>query len=132
MIKIDCSELTQDEQLALASTISEELQGRSLALVRGSDIVIDRLSGPDLDGPQLVQLVGRFIAKRTDPALYEIESEDDTIMVHGPDPIAAKRSRTVHKVPPGAFQCPACGLLLPDEGRYQTHVRTHDLIRGIR
>jgi hypothetical protein len=54
MIEVDCSELTQEEQRALAASISDELQGESLALVKGSSIVIDRISGPKLDVAQLV------------------------------------------------------------------------------
>ena len=43
MITTECGELTQDEKLALASTISDSLQGRAFALVRGDDIAIDDL-----------------------------------------------------------------------------------------
>jgi hypothetical protein len=132
MIKVDCSELTQDEQLALAASISDELQGRSLALVDGASIVIDRISGPKLDVAQLVHLVERFISRRKGANYYSVEKQEGKIVVHSPDPVAAKRTRTHYHVPPGAYQCPSCGLILPDEGRYQIHLRTHDLIRGIR
>lgn len=132
MIKVDCSELTQDEQLALAASISDELQGKSLALVNGDSIVIDWISGPKLDAAQLVRLVGKFVSKRKDANHYAVEKLEDEIVVHSPDPLAAKKTRTHYHSPPGAYQCPACGLILPDEGKYRTHVRTHDLIRGIR
>ena len=132
MIKVDCSELTQEEQLALAASISDELQGKSLALVKGSSIVIDRISGPKLDVAQLVCLVEKFVSKRKDANYYGVERQEDKVVVRSPDPIAAKRNRTHYRVPPGAYQYPACGLILPDEGKYQIHLRTHDLIRGLR
>ena len=132
MITVDCSELTQDEQLALAASISDELQGKSLALVNGDSIVIDRISGPELDVAQLMRLVEKFVSKRKDANHYGIERQGDKVVVHSPDPLAAYRTRTHYRVPPGTYQCPACGLILPDEGRYQTHLRTHDLIRGLR
>jgi hypothetical protein len=132
MIRVDCSELTQDEQLALAASISDELQGKSLALVSGDSIVIDRISGPALDVAQLARLVERFVSKREDANYYSVKRQGDKVVVHSPDPIAATRTRTHYRVPPGAYQCPACGLILPDEAKYQTHLRTHDLIRGLR
>ncbi|MGD0145577.1 MAG: hypothetical protein ABSB53_01835 [Nitrososphaerales archaeon] len=132
MVEIDCSELTQEEQLALAATISDELQGKSLALVKGNSVVIDRISGPKLDVAQLVHLVEKFVSKRKDADLYSVERQEDKVIVHSPDPLAAESTRTHYRVPPGAYQCPACGLILPDEGRYQIHLRTHDLIRGLR
>ena len=132
MIKVDCSELTQDEQLALAASISDALQGRSLGLVNGDSIVIDTISGPELDVAHLAHLVEEFVSRRKDAQYYSVEKQGDKVVVHSPDPLAAKRTRTHFRVPPGAYQCPACGLILPDEGRYQTHLRTHDLIRGLR
>ena len=132
MPEVDCSELTQEEQLALAGSISDELQGRSLALVKDSSIVIDWISGPKLDVAQLVHLVEKFVSKRKDADHYGVERAEDMVVVHSPDPIAANRIRTRYRVPPGAYQCPACGLILPDEGKYQIHLRTHDLIRGLR
>lgn len=132
VVKIDCSELTQDVQLALASSISEETQGKSLALVSGEDIVIDTISGPMMDSARLTRLVEKFISRRKEAEHYQVETQGDAIVVRSPDPVAARRTRTLFRVPPGAYQCPACGLILPDEGKYQTHLRTHDLIRGIR
>ncbi len=41
MISIDCSELSADEKLALASSISDALAGVALALIRGESIVFD-------------------------------------------------------------------------------------------
>lgn len=132
MIEVDCSELTKEEQLALAASISDELHGKSLALVNGNSIVIDRISGPKLDAAQLVHLVEKFVSKRKDANQYSVERQEDKVVVHSPDPLAANRTRTYYRVPPGAYQCPACGLILPDEGRYQIHLRTHDLVRGMR
>lgn len=132
MIEVDCSELSQEEQLALAASISDELQGKSLALVKGSSIVIDPISGPKLDIAQLVHFVERFVSKRKNVNYYDVERQEDKVVVHSSDPIAANRNRTQYRVAPGAYQCPACGLILPDEGKYQIHLRTHDLIRGLR
>jgi hypothetical protein len=132
MIKVDCSELTEEEQLALAASISDELQGKSLALVNGSNIVIDQISGPKLDVAQLVHLVEKFVSKRKDVNQYGVERHEDKVVLHSPYPLAAKRTRSYYRVPPGAYQCPACGLIFPDEGRYQVHLRTHDLVRGMR
>ncbi len=115
----------------MAASISDELQGKSLALVKGNSIVIDRISGQKLGVAQLVHLVEKFVSKRKDAKYYGVERQEDRIVVHSPDPIAANRTRTHYRVPPGAYQCPACGLILPDEGRYQSHLRTHDLIRGL-
>jgi hypothetical protein len=132
MLEVDCSELTQEEQLALATSISDELQGKSFALVRGNSVVIDWISGPRLDATQMVHLVEEFVSKRKDASYYRVERQKDKVVVHSPDPIAANRTRTRHRVPPGVYQCPTCGLILPDEGKYQIHLRTHDLIRGLR
>ena len=114
MIKVDCSELTQEAQLALAASISDELGGKSIALVNGDSIVIDRISGLKLDVAQLVHLVEEFVSKRKDANHYGVERRGDKVVVHSPDPIAASRTRTHYRVPPGAYQCPACGLILPD------------------
>lgn len=73
----------------------------------------------------------KFVSKRKDANYYDVERQEDKVVVHSPDPITADRSRTHYRVPPSAYQCPACGLILPDEGRYQIHLRTHDLIRGL-
>ena len=116
----------------MATSISDELEGKSLALVKGSSIIIDQISGQKLDVAQLLHLVEKFVSKRKDADYYEVERQEDKVVVHSPDPIAAKRSRTHYRVPPGAYQCLACGLILPDEGGYQIHLRTHDLIRGLR
>ena len=45
MILVDCSELSADEKLALASQLSDKLEGVAVALVKGEDIVLDPLSG---------------------------------------------------------------------------------------
>ncbi len=131
MVKVDCSELTQDEQLALASSISDALQGRGLALAKGDAIVVDNISGERVGLSELVGLVEKFVSRRKDSGLYSVERAGDTIVVHSPDPVAARRSRTPYRAPPGAYLCPSCGLVLPDEGKYQQHLRVHDLARGI-
>jgi hypothetical protein len=131
MIEVDCSELTQEEQLALAASILDELLGKSLALVKGNSIVIDWMSGPKLDVAQLMHFVEKFVSRRKDAKYYGVARQEDKVVVHSPDPTAANRTRTNYRLPPGAYQCPACGLILPDEGRYQLHLRTHDLIRGL-
>ena len=126
MTKVDCSELTQDEQLALAASISYALQGKSFALVNGNSIVIDRISGPELEAAQLMHLVEKFVSKRKDANHYSVERRGNLIVVRSPDPIATNRTRTRYRMPPGVCQCPTCGLILP-KGRYQLHLRSHDL-----
>jgi len=54
VVKIDCRELTADERLALASSVSEDLAGSALALIKGDDIVFDNLDQGEAD-PEAVE-----------------------------------------------------------------------------
>ncbi len=88
MISIDCSELSADEKLALASNISEALEGVALALVKGESIVLDVLSGQKLDIKRVGEIVVNFISRRKDSEGYSVEVEGEEIIVHSADPIA--------------------------------------------
>ncbi|QQG49095.1 MAG: hypothetical protein HY247_01930 [archaeon] len=130
MTFVDCRELTLDEQLALASEISDELQGKGVALIKDSSIVLDMMQGPEPSREVLKKLVVGFVSRRKDAPLYRVEDDGDAIIVFSADPIARLRRQGHVRAPRGTFQCPACGALLPDEGTYEHHLRTHDLLRG--
>jgi hypothetical protein len=133
MIRIDCSELTSDEELALASAISDHLEGSGFALIKGDDIVVDQLTDMRIELETIVSVVKGFISKRKDSSLYGLDVRGDTLMIHSPDPIAARSSRTSRsRLPPNVFQCPACGFMAPSLEKLDYHLRTHDILRGLR
>jgi len=132
MVRIDCSELTRDEQLALASAISDGLEGVGVALIKGNDIVVDQLAARKVEVGSVVPIVTGFVSKRTDPSLYVLDVSGDVIRLHSPDPIAARSKRNRSRLPPDVFQCPACGLILPSQEKYEDHMRMHDILRGLR
>ena len=72
MIEVDCSELTLDQQLALASTISESLAGRAVGLVRDTKIVLDTISG-NVSLADVEQIVSEFVSKRKESQYYSVE-----------------------------------------------------------
>lgn len=132
MVRIDCSELTKGEQLALASAISEGLEGVGVALIKGDEIVVDQLTARRVEVGSIMPVVSMFVSKRRDSLLYSLDVSDDVITLHSPDPIAARSSRSSSRPPPNVFQCPACGLMLPSQERYDDHMRMHDILRGLR
>ena len=123
MIVIKCDELTTDEQLALAESITSEMDGRALALARGTDIVLDQIGNdpPSLDAVE--KIVGEFISKRRDGADYSFEVEGEVIAVHSADPIRAMRERRKPSLPNNLFKCPFCGFVTPYEEAYVVHYR---------
>ena len=125
MITIDCHELTVDEKLALASEISDELAGVALALIKDGDIVIDQLGRGALDPGAVEAVVTDFVSRRVDASNYSVEREEDFIVVHSPDPIAAKHGRRQNRLPDNVKICPFCSFVTPYEELYVVHVRSH-------
>jgi len=125
MIEIDCHELTLDEQLALASTISDQLQGNAIALVRDEDIVFDVMSGKDLDERQVEDLVKQFISRRRESEHYSVERTGETLVVHSADPLARGRGRKEGRLPDNILGCPFCPFVTPYQEAYNIHVRSH-------
>jgi hypothetical protein len=132
MVRIHCSELTKDEQLALASAISDDLEGLGVALIKGDEIVVDQLTARKVEVGSIMPIVSGFVSKRTESLLYSLDVSGDVIRLHSPDPIGARRRRNRSRLPPNAFQCPACGLILPSQEKYDDHMRIHDILRGLR
>ena len=129
MIEVDCKEMTVDEQIALASAISDGLSGRGMALVKDAMIVIDTISGK-ISAGDVLELVRNFVTKRKDAQNYSVESEDDRIIVHTPDPLARSRGRrdTGQLLPPNLLKCPFCSFVTPYQELYNVHVRSHGFV----
>jgi len=125
MITIDCHEISTDEQLALASSISDALQGKGVALTRDKDIVIDSLLGPPPDFVEVEAMVRRFIGKRHDSTHYSVERIGDMLVVHSPDPMKAARGRRSAQLPENLKKCPFCGFVTPYDELYNVHLRSH-------
>ncbi len=125
MLKIDCSELSADEKLALASEISDEFEGRALALVKMNSIVFDELTNERLSVGSLQPIVNQFISRRRDAQYYSTEVRGETIVVHSADPVAASRRKTENTLPPNLRQCPYCSFITQYEEEYTVHMRAH-------
>jgi hypothetical protein len=124
MIQIDCSEMTLDEQLALSSSISEGLQGRGVALVNGSKIVIDEIQGK-VSASEVLTLVRGFVSKRKDAKYYSVDAEGERFTVHTPDPLARNRGNKVAGLPDNLLKCPHCSFVTPFQELYNVHLRSH-------
>ena len=132
---IECSELTMDEELALAGEISESLKGEGVALVNGPKIIIDAFSDDrTVDEASVERTVVDFVSRRKDHEFYSVErvAEDGTkggrtsLKVHSADPVAAaSRRRSTEKLPPNLMKCPFCSFVTPYEELYVVHVRSH-------
>jgi hypothetical protein len=131
LIEVDCSELTGDEKLALASAFSESLEGSGLALIKGDNIVVDQLTSRRIEAERIVSIIREFTSKRKQSSLYSVEVDGDTIVVHSPDPIAALRKKATNGLPPNVLQCPACGFITSSQEKYDFHLRSHDILRGL-
>jgi hypothetical protein len=125
MIEVDCAELSNDEELALASEISDRLEGRALALVKQDSIVLDQLTDERLDVEALRPIVGDFMSRRKDSEHYSFEVDGQKIVVHSADPIAASRRKAENTVPPNLMQCPYCWFITQSEGEYTLHLKSH-------
>ena len=125
VVLIDCSELSADEKLALASQISDRLGGTAIVLVKGEDIVFDQLSGEKPDPSVVKDAVIHFISRRKKAEDYSVEVIGERIVVHSADPIAAMRKKRQKQLPPNLQQCPFCGFVTPYEELYTVHLRAH-------
>lgn len=125
MISIDCHELSADEKLALASEISDKLEGRILSLVKMGSIVFDQLSDQPVTIDVLEPIVRDFISRRKDGQYYSTTVVGDTIVVHSADPVAASRTKTENTLPPNLYQCSYCSFITQYEEEYTVHVRAH-------
>ncbi len=126
MVTIDCTELTTDEKLALASAISDGMEGTAFALIKGESIMIDSLSGEKLDPEMVRGIVTSFISRRKNAEGYSTEMEAERIVVHSADPAAAVRRKQQQKrLPPNLKQCPFCSFITPYAEVYVVHVRSH-------
>jgi len=126
--EIDCTELTADEQLALAGEVTGALDGKGIALAKGRKIVLDNLSGADLDERTVEAAVSDFISRRKDASHYSVERAGDRIIVHSPDPIAASHSSRLQGLPPNLMKCPFCSFVTPYEELYVVHYRSHGFV----
>jgi hypothetical protein len=125
MIEIECKELTLDEQLALAGSLSDSLAGEALALVSDTRIRFDDLSGREVEPARVEALVRDFISKRKDAKLYSLEWSGETMTVHTPDPLVRSRGRRVGQLPDNVMMCPFCSFVTPYQELYNVHMRSH-------
>ncbi|MBI3858717.1 MAG: hypothetical protein HY296_00540 [Thaumarchaeota archaeon] len=125
MIVIDCKEMSTDEEIALASTISDGLEGVALGLIRNGEIVIDPFPGSEPDYNRVLEIVRGFVSRRKRPEDYGIEEDGETITVHPPVPLPRKRVRNPQVLPPNLLKCPYCAFVTPYEEMYVVHTRAH-------
>jgi hypothetical protein len=114
VLKIDCLELSADEKLALASEISDALEGRALALA-DERLTVDALQ----------PVVSDFISRRKEAEYYSTEVRGETIVVHSADPVAASKRKKENTLPPNLKQCPYCSFITQYEEEYNVHMRAH-------
>jgi hypothetical protein len=125
MILVDCSELSADEKLALASQISDSLEGVAIALVKGENIVLDALTEEKPDISVVKEAVSGFVSRRKDGEHYSLEVVGERIVVHSADPVSAMRKKEQNKLPPNIIQCPYCAFLTEHEELLTVHIRAH-------
>ncbi len=99
MLRVDCKELSEDEELALASSISDSMEGTAVALIRDGEIVIDVFEADKVSVVLVAGLVKDFVSRRKDSSLYSVESEGDKVVVHSPDPLVGTRRRKPGTLP---------------------------------
>ena len=129
MIQVDCSEMTFDDQLALASAISDGLGGRAVALVKDDKLMVDSISGT-VAIAEVIGIVKGFVSKRKDAEFYSVAADGDDVEVHTPDPLARSRGRkdSGERLPDNLMKCPWCGFVTPFEEMYTVHVRSHGFV----
>jgi hypothetical protein len=127
VILIDCSELSADEKLALASQVSDSLEGIAVALVKGENIVLDELSDekkPDL--PVVKDIAVDFISRRKGGSVYSVEVVGEQIIVHSTEQVeATTKKKTQNQLPTNLHQCPRCAFVTPYEELLVVHERAH-------
>ncbi|MDG7012729.1 MAG: hypothetical protein JRN11_04675 [Nitrososphaerota archaeon] len=126
MIEVECGEMTVDEQLALASAISDGLAGRAVALIKGTKVVLDPVSG-EASTDEVVRIVEGFASRRKDPGEWSVAASGRSIVVHSSDPLSRSRGRrdTGELLPDNLFKCPFCPFVTPYEELYVVHYRSH-------
>jgi hypothetical protein len=125
MILVDCSELSANEKLALASQLSDKLEGVAVALVKGEDIVFDALSDERPEPSVVKDSVTDFISRRTDAAHYAVEVAGERIVIHSADPVSAMRKKKQNQLPPNIKQCSFCGFVTQYDDLLMLHTRLH-------
>ena len=125
MIAVDCSELSADEKLALASQISDRLEGVAIALVKGENIVLDVLTDHKPSTEQVGEAVNDFISRRKDAEHYSLERIGERIIVHSADPVAARNKKRQKQLPPNVIQCQYCAFVTEHEELLTVHERAH-------
>jgi hypothetical protein len=125
MILVDCSELSADEKLALASQISDSLEGVAVALVKGEDIVLDQLTDEKVEPSMVKNAVESFIWHRDDAGHFSVEVAGDRVIVHSADPASAMSKKEHYRLPPNLKQCPYCSFISEYDEEMTVHVRTH-------
>ena len=125
MTEVDCSEVSADEQIALAGEITESLRGKGFALIKGPLVVIDQIAPGGVDESALEGAVADFISRRKESAGYSLEKSNGRLLVRSPDPIAASHHRRTRGLPPNLMKCPFCPFVTPYEEAYVVHYRSH-------
>jgi hypothetical protein len=125
MLRVDCTELTADEKLALASEISDALGGKAIALSQGDHIVLDQLTDEAVTVDAVQPIVSGFLSRRREGEFYWSEVQGETIVVHSADPIAASHRKPESTLPPNLRQCPYCSFITEYEEEYVVHTRSH-------
>ncbi len=125
MILVDCTELSADEKLALASQISDSLEGIAIALVKDESIVLDVLTETKPEPEMVRQAVTGFISRRKDSEHYSLEVQGERFVVHSADPIAASKKKKQNQLPPNVVQCPYCAFVTEHQELLTVHARAH-------
>ena len=127
MLEIECGELSEDEQIALAGEITESMKGKAVAVLKGREIVLDTIRKGPLDEGVVVDTVSRFVSMRRDSALYSVQRVGERLVIHSPDPIRARGRVSAKGLPPNLFKCPFCHFVSPYEELYVVHYRSHGM-----
>jgi hypothetical protein len=125
MILVDCSELSANEKLALASQLSDKLEGVAVALIKGEDIILDALSDEKPEPSAVKDSVTDFISRRKDAAHYAVEVAGERIVIRSADPVSAMRKKKQNQLPPNLKQCSFCGFVTEYDDLLMLHVRLH-------
>jgi hypothetical protein len=125
MLRVDCRDLSNDEKAALAGEISDELDGRAIALIKLNSIVFDRLDGSEVTPESILAAVSRFISERTGSVGYSYQLEGDVITVHATIPAHADKQIDRSQLPPNLMQCPYCSFITQYQEEYNVHLRAH-------
>ena len=116
--------------LALASEISDGLDGKGVAIVKNDEILVDQMSGSKIPVAAVKPVVESFVARRKDPTNYSLEVSKSGIVVHYKGLPKAGGKEAIRRLPPGFLQCSLCGFLTKDEEHLIVHIRlAHEVIR---